>query len=48
MKLGIIIRAATVLLPRPLARPVVAAMQNENRDIKLLQKLRPKPPPAPG
>jgi hypothetical protein len=47
MKPGIIFGVATVLPPRPLATLVVAAMQNENRDIKLLQKLGPKPPPAP-
>jgi hypothetical protein len=39
VKLGIIVGAATVLPPRPLATLVVVAVQNEGRDIELLQIL---------
>jgi hypothetical protein len=39
VKLGIIVGVATALPPRPLATLVVVAMQNEGRDIELLQIL---------
>ena len=39
MKPGIIFGVATVLPPRPLATLVVVAMQNDGRDIELLQIL---------
>lgn len=39
MKLGIIAEVATVLPPRPLATLAVVAMQNEGRDIEVLQIL---------
>jgi hypothetical protein len=39
VKLGIIVGAATILPPRPLATLVVVAMQNEGPDIELLRIL---------